>query len=197
MRKLNKAMTRDEIKKDLIQRLKRHRYEHTLGVEYTAACLAMRYGADVKAADMAGLLHDCAKCFSSKEKIRLCESRDIPVSEFERQNPELLHAKLGASIAAERYGIRDQDILSAITWHTTGRPDMTMLEKIIFISDYIEPNRYKADNLDQIRALAFQDLDQCLMRILSDTIGYLATRDFVTDPMTQKTWEYYSNKLSI
>lgn len=190
-------MTRDEIKKDLIQRLKRHRYEHTLGVEYTAACLAMRYGADIEAADMAGLLHDCAKCFSSKEKLRLCESRDIPISEFERQNPELLHAKLGACIAAERYGICDQEILSAITWHTTGRPGMTLLEKIIFISDYIEPNRYKADNLDQIRTLAFQDLDQCLLRILSDTVEYLATRNFVTDPMTQKTWEYYSNKLSI
>lgn len=190
-------MTRDEIKKDLIQRLKRHRYEHTLGVEYTAACLAMRYGADIEAADMAGLLHDCAKCFSSKEKLRLCESRDIPISEFERQNPELLHAKLGAGIAAERYGICDQEILSAITWHTTGRPGMTLLEKIIFISDYIEPNRYKADNLDQIRTLAFQDLDQCLLRILSDTVEYLATRNFVTDPMTQKTWEYYSNKLSI
>ena len=184
-------MERAQIKADLQKRLKASRYEHTLGVEYTACCLAMRYGADMNKADMAGLLHDCAKCLSPAERTACVERYHIPVSEFERQNPELLHAKLGACLARDRYGIEDPEILSAITWHTTGKPDMSLLDKIIFIADYIEPGRYKAANLPEIRAMAFVDLDQCLMKILSDTIHYLDTIKAVTDPMTKKTWDYY------
>lgn len=184
-------MNRTEIKDDLGKLLTKHRYEHTLAVEYTACCLAMRYGADLEKADMAGLLHDCAKYLSSEDKLRLAEHYGLPISEYKRKNPELLHAGLGACIARDRYDIHDEEILSAITWHTTGKPDMSLLDKIIFIADYIEPNRYKADHLDEIRELAFLDLDLCLLRILSDTVEYLAGRSFVTDPMTKKTWEYY------
>jgi predicted HD superfamily hydrolase involved in NAD metabolism len=151
----------------------------------------MRYGADLEKADIAGLLHDCAKYLSSEEKLQYAEHYGISISEYERKNPELLHASLGAYIARDRYDIQDEEILSAITWHTTGKPDMSLLDKIIFIADYIEPNRYKAEHLDEIRELAFQDLDRCLLRILSDTVEYLAGRSFVTDPMTRKTWEYY------
>lgn len=188
-------MERSDIKKDLQKLLKPGRYEHTMGVEYTACCLAMRYGADMKKADMAGLLHDCAKYLTSAQKLDYADRYGISVSEYERMNPELLHAKLGAYIARDRYGVDDPDILSAITWHTTGRPDMTLLDKIIFIADYIEPGRFKAGNLDEIRALAFQDLDLCLLKILSDTVSYLETRNIVTDPMTKKTWEYYRDSL--
>lgn len=190
-------MDRSEIKKELKKRLSNSRYEHTLGVEYTACCLAMRYGADMKKADLAGLLHDCAKNYSAREMRMLCEKYHLPVSEYEDRNPELLHAKLGARTACEEYGIRDEEILSAITWHTTGRPEMSLLEKIVFIADYIEPNRYKAQNLDLIRSLAFQDLDQCLLKILSDTVAFLSARNHVTDPMTEKTWEYYSKKTNL
>jgi predicted HD superfamily hydrolase involved in NAD metabolism len=184
-------MERSDIKKDLHNLLRPSRFEHTLGVEYTACCLAMRYGADIKKADMAGLLHDCAKHLSASKKLEYADYYGLSVSEYERKNPELLHAKLGAYIARDRYGIDDPEILSAITWHTTGRPDMTLLDKIIFIADYIEPGRFKAENLDEIRALAFKDLDCCLLKILSDTVSYLSTRNIVTDPMTKKTWEYY------
>lgn len=91
----------------------------------------------------------------------------------------------------EQYGVRDKDIINAILNHTTGRPGMTKLEKIIYIADYIEPNRKQAPNLAEIRKLAFVDLDRALMRILEDTLSYLETIKSDIDPMTQKTYEYY------
>ncbi len=190
---MSMVYTRKEIKSDLRNLLKEFRYEHTLGVEYTAACLAMRYGADVKKADMAGLLHDCAKYMTGQEMLRYARDRQLPVSSWEEQNPELLHARLGAFFAREKYGVEDEEILSAITWHTTGKPGMSLLDKILFIADYIEPNRDKASHLEEIRRLAFSDIDQCLIRVLSDTVAYLAACDHVTDPMTRETLSFYQN----
>ncbi|MBQ9156381.1 MAG: bis(5'-nucleosyl)-tetraphosphatase (symmetrical) YqeK [Eubacterium sp.] len=184
-------MTRQEIKHDLKKLLKKSRYEHTLGVEYTACCLAMRYGADMEKAGLAGLLHDCAKYLSPQELLTYGKLYGLSISPYEKASPELLHAPVGACIAREHYGIEDEEILSAIRWHTTGRPHMSLLEKILFVADYMEPNRYKQEDLDQVRSLAFVDLDQCLRVILTDTVAYLKTRSFVTDPMTEKTWDYY------
>lgn len=184
-------MNRKEIKERVKMALSSNRYEHTLGVEYTAACLAMRYGADMEKASLAGLLHDCAKQISTEEKLEACKRYGLPISEYERQNPELLHAKLGAAFARDLYGVEDEEILSAITWHTTGKPDMSLLDKILYIADFMEPNRDQASNLPVVRTLAFQNLDDCLYRILEDSIAYLESRDFVTDPMTRETYEYY------
>ncbi|MDO4976556.1 MAG: bis(5'-nucleosyl)-tetraphosphatase (symmetrical) YqeK [Eubacteriales bacterium] len=184
-------MTTVEIKKDLRQILSEKRYEHTLGVEYTAACLAMRYGADMEKAKLAGLLHDCAKQLSTEDKLAYCEQYGLSVSEYEARNPELLHAKLGALFAKIRYGVDDPEILSAITWHTTGKPEMTLLDKILYIADFIEPNRDQAKNLPQVRKMAFDDIDDCLYRILEDSIVYLNGRNITVDPMTQITYESY------
>lgn len=167
------------------------RFEHTLGVEYTAASLAMRYGASVKSAQTAGLLHDCAKCLTGEELLSVCRKNRIPVSKLEESNPFLLHAKAGAYLAREQYGVEDQDILQAIHNHTTGRPGMSLLEKIVFIADYIEPGRNHAPNLEEIRRLAFTDLDGALLKILEDTLEYLDGGNRDVDPMTRKTWEYY------
>lgn len=134
---------------------------------------------------------DCAKYLSSEEKLSECERYGIPVSAYERKNPELLHAKLGACFANELYGVTDPEILSAIIWHTTGCPEMSLLDKIVFIADYMEANRNQAEDLPEVRALAFKDLDACLRLILEDTIAYLAKKKSVTDPMTQKTFDYY------
>ena len=185
-----------EICKELKSLLSEKRYEHTKGVEYTCASLAMRYGADMRKARIAGLLHDCAKYLSPENKIHFCKKYELPISEFEGKNPELLHAKLGACFAHTKYGIDDEEILSAITWHTTGKPEMSLLDKIVFIADYIEPNRDKAEDLPVVRKLAFEDIDKCLLRILKDTVAYLATTNKVTDPMPQKTYEYYSTVMS-
>ena len=171
------------------------RYEHTLGVEYTAACLAMRYGEDLTRTRIAALLHDCAKCIPAKDQLSQCRDYEIPISPVEEANPNLLHAKLGAWYARESYDIDDPEILSAIYYHTTGKPDMTLLEKIIYIADYLEPNRNKAANLDQVRKEAFLDLDQCLLIILESTVSYLNSRDMMIDPMTEETRQFYRKML--
>lgn len=167
------------------------RYEHTLGVMYTAAALAMCYGEDIERAQVAGLLHDCAKCIPNEKKLKLCKQHGIPVSEIEKSSPYLLHASLGAYIAREKYDISDPEILSAIACHTTGKPDMTLLERIIFISDYIEPMRSKASNLPKIRRLAFEDLDLAVYMTLRDTLAYLETEKTALDHQTMVAYEYY------
>ena len=141
------------------------RYEHTLGVAYTATCLAYRYGEDPEKARLAGLLHDCAKHLSGEKALEMCAKYDLPVNNIEKNNPFLLHGKVGALIAQKKFNVDDEDILNAITYHTTGRPVMSLLEKIIYVSDYIEPNRDFASNLDTVRNLAFENLDMALMKI--------------------------------
>lgn len=185
----------DKIKKSVQNHLDKERYEHTLGVMYTAAALAMRYQMDLEKALTAGLLHDCAKGLSSDKKIRLCEKYNLTISESERKNPGLLHAKLGAYMASSKYEIVDQEIIDAIAYHTTGRPNMTLLDKIIYIADYLEPNRSEAPNLNEVRKLVFVDLDECLYIILRDSLEYLKTKNEVIDPMTEQTYLYYKELL--
>ncbi len=180
-----------KIRKAMEKTLDAKRYEHTLGVEYTAAALAMRYDAPVLSAQLAGLLHDCAKCMSNEKKISICEKYNLGVSEVEKKNPFLLHGKVGAFLAKEEYGIEDQDILNAIMNHTTGRPGMSLLEKIVFIADYIEPGRKQAPNLPEIRKMAFVNLEQTLIKVLEDTLSYVKEKEDDIDPMTNKTYEYY------
>ena len=182
IRKIRKAMEKAQDEK---------RYEHTLGVTYTATALAMRHGASLENAELAGLLHDCAKCMDDNRKISICEKHHISMTELERRNPYLLHAKVGSFLAMDTYKVHNPDIINAILNHTTGRPGMSLLEKIIFVADYIEPHRKQAPSLPEIRKLAFEDLDEALLRILEDTLGYLDISEAETDPMTQKTYIYY------
>ena len=184
-----------KMQKKLKPHLDKDRYSHTLGVMYTAAALAMCHGADLDQALTAGLLHDCAKCIPGETKIRLCRRYHLNISEAEQKNPSLLHAKLGALMAAKKYHVRDRDILNAIASHTTGRPHMSVLEKIIYIADYMEPGREELPNMGDVRKLAFQDLEECLYRILKDSLAYLNSKDMVIDPMTEKTYLYYKKKL--
>lgn len=191
---MKKTISLSKLRKEMEKVQDARRFEHTLGVEFMSAALAMRYGASVKSARTAGLLHDCAKCLTDKKRMSICQKHNIPMSDMERANPFLLHAKVGAWLARERYGVKDQDILNAIYNHTTGRPGMSLLEKIVFIADYMEPGRNQAPNLEEIRRLAFTDLDQTLLKILGDTLEYLDGKNGDVDPMTRKTWEYYSGK---
>ena len=182
-----------KMQKKVKRYLDKDRYDHTIGVMHTAGCLAMRYGADLEKALIAGLLHDCAKCVPSAEKIKLCERNHIEISEAEYQNPGLLHAKLGAFFARKKYGIEDEEILRSIESHTTGRLKMSLLDKIIYIADYMEPGRDVAPNLPEVRALAFVDLDACLYRILEDTLADLEKKGATVDPATEETFLYYKN----
>ena len=167
------------------------RFEHTLGVMYTAGCMAMAHGYDVSKAMLAGLLHDCAKCLTHEERLLLCEKYEVEVSSSELENKALLHAKAGAILAKTVYDIEDMEILHAIAVHTTAEQDMSMLDKIIYIADYIEPGRDKAPNLSQIRKLAYHDLNVCMAKILDDTMGYLRSKGGLIDPTTAKAQEFY------
>lgn len=186
-----------KIMKKMEKALDAKRYEHTLGVAYTASSLAMSNGINFEKAFVAGLLHDCAKCISNEKKLEICNKHNIEISEIERKNLCLLHAKVGSYIAAKQFCISDRDILNAILFHTTGRPGMSQLEKIIYIADYIEPGRKHAPNLPKVRKLAFQDLDEALLKILEDTLGYLGSVGGSIDPMTKRTYDYYEAYMRI
>lgn len=186
-----------KIKKYLKKHLTKDRYHHTLGVASTAVAMAMRYNPDpsnsnfIKRAELAGLLHDCAKCMDNNKKLRICEKNNLSCSSFEKSHPYLLHGKVGAYIAQTKFKIEDNDILQAITWHTTGRPDMSLLEKIIFIADYIEPSRNPVPELNLIRQLAFVDIDMAMEKILSNTLKFLESKGNPIDKMTQTTYDSY------
>ena len=183
----------EPIQKKLKMSLDETRYEHTIGVMYTAGSMAMAFGYDVNKAMLTGLLHDCAKCMSHEERLVLCNENHVGVTSSELENKALLHAKAGAILAKMEYDITDADILHAIAVHTTGEPNMNVLDKIIYIADYIEPGRDKAPNLDLVRALAFKDLDYAMAQILYDTLGYLESRGGHIDPMTAKAYEFYKH----
>ena len=183
------------LQKQMREELNDDRYEHTLGVMYTAESLAMRYGVDMTKAAVAGLLHDCAKCIPNAQKIKMCKKNDIEITEMEEKNPSLLHAKLGAYLAEEVYGVDDPEILSAIKWHTTGKPDMSMMDIIIYMADYIEPNRDKAPDLKEIRKLTFINIEEALYRVLEGTLNYLSDRPDMIDPMTKISYDFYKWKL--
>lgn len=187
---MNEVLTK--MARALSLELTQERFEHTMGVMHTAGCLAMRYGEDLNSALIAGLLHDCAKCLSHEEQLRICRENNIEITEIESKKPGLLHAKAGAYLAEKKYCVTDKCILNAIKSHTTGKPAMTLLEKIVYIADYMEPGREVALNLREVRELAFINLDECLYIILRDSLTYLKNTGKPIDPMTENTFIYYN-----
>lgn len=187
-------MSNQDIQKiiaDLEKNLDSKRFAHTMGVAYTAACLAMCYDYDMSRAYLAGLLHDCAKYMTHSQRLKYCDEHNLFVTDVEKANPALLHAKVGANLCKTKYRIEDKEIYSAVLYHTTGHPNMSMLDKIIYIADYIEPNRNEAPNLDIVRNQAFNDIDMALCTILSNSIKYLQKSSKSVDPMTMQTYQYY------
>jgi predicted HD superfamily hydrolase involved in NAD metabolism len=159
---------------------------------YTCACLAMATGySDIDKAMLAGVLHDCAKCISDDEKIRICRDADVEISDVEIENPFLLHSKAGAIVAKDKYGVDDEEILNAIRVHTTGMPGMSLLDKIVYVADYIEPRRNKMPRLQFIRKIAFEDIDKCVAYISGDTLKYLRSKKGSIDKTSELTYEYY------
>lgn len=181
----------ETIQKKLQKKLRPERYTHTIGVMYTAASLAMRYDEDMETALTAGLLHDCGKFAPVDEQIELCKSYHLKLSEAELQVPALIHAKLGAFLAEEVYGIHDKRILDAIRYHTTGKPNMNQLEKIVYLADYIEPGRKVIPGLQEVRRLSFTEIDGAVCLCSKLTLSYLERVGRTIDPMTRQTYEYY------
>lgn len=187
----------EKIQRKVKRYLDENRYNHTLGVMYTAGSLAMCHGANIEKAMIGGLLHDCAKCIPGDKKIKICKKNNIPIKEVEMANPGLLHAKIGAFFAETKYHISDSEILDAIRSHTTGQPDMTDIQKIVYIADFIEPNRRPLPNMPIVRKLAFEDLDKCIYRLLEDSLSYLKSRKIPIDPQTEETYNFYKNKMEL
>ena len=171
------------------------RYEHSLSVSFTCMNLAMRYGYDIDKAELAGLMHDCGKRFADEIILKKCISHKIPVTDAEMKALPVLHAKYGAWLAENKYGIEDPEIISAIACHTTGKADMSVLDKIVYIADYIEPNRREIPGLSKIRQIVFQNIDQAICLSSERTIRYLEDNGNKIDPMTIKTYEFYGGKL--
>lgn len=182
------------IREKLKSQLKPGRYEHSLSVSFTCMALAMRYGYDLDKAELAGLLHDCAKCYDNDTIIEQCRLHNLSLTESELRAPSIIHAKLGAFMAEHKYEIEDPEILSAIACHTTGKPEMSLLDKILYIADYIEPRRYKVKDLPVIRRLSFEDLDEALFQIMEGTLKYLKASGTYADDMTQEAYNYYKEK---
>ena len=171
------------------------RYIHTLGVADEAVKLAEIYGTarDQQKARVAGLLHDCAKDYPESMRQRFCKEYKVKTDEIMNKQTDLIHPFLGAEVAKREYQVMDEDVLNAIRFHTTGRPNMSLLEKIVFIADYIEPNREKFGGLDEARRLAYLDLDKAMAYILENTIEYVKARGRLLHPLSQEALEYYKN----
>ena len=150
------------------------RVRHIRGTEEEAVRLARRWGADETMARRAGILHDCTKYLSGEEHIAICEQYGVPLDELERTAPKLLHSKTGACMARHVFGEPDE-VYEAIFWHTTAKADMTTLEKILYVADYMEPNR-DFDGVEQLRQLAYQDLDKALLLGVETTVQEMRDR---------------------
>lgn len=185
----------ETIKEKLQSALSIERYIHTLGVAEEAKKLAAVYGDEelVQKAEYAGLLHDCAKDYPKDMKLRFCKEYHVPVDEVMKKQIDLVHPFLGAEVAKREYGVTDSEILEAIKWHTTGKREMSVLDKIIFIADYIEPNRTPFEGLDKAREMAYRDLDETMEFILESTIEYVRERNRALHPYSVEALEYYKN----
>lgn len=159
------------------------RLKHSLGVSETAVCMARRFGCDEKKAQNAGLLHDCARYLSDCELVEMSAVYGINVNEVEKCQPVLLHAPLGAKIAAVEYQVKDEEILEAIAKHTVGGSGMNKLAKIIYLADFIEPGR-DFPGVKELRSLAECDLNAALLAAYDHSIKYIIGRRELIHPAT-------------
>lgn len=167
-----------EILKWLKDNLNEERYFHTLGTAQCAKELATKYDLDCEKAYLAGLLHDCAKCFSNEKLLDIIH-QNLDVEECEMLNYKTLHAPVSAYIAEKEFNVKDKEILSAIRWHTLGKLDMSDFDKIIFLADKIEPNTRDKEYCEQIRSILKENngLNKALLKCYKETIKSLVKRD--------------------
>lgn len=177
-----KRLPLEQLRPVALSCLDHRRIPHVLGTEQEAARLAERWGADVEKARRAALLHDCTKKLNLPEQLALAERFRVPLDEMERREIKLLHSKTGAGIAGAVFGT-DEEITGAIRWHTTGRGGMTLLEKVLYLADYIEPTR-DFSGVEALRRTCYEDLDAGLLLGLEMTIGEMEARNAPIHPKT-------------
>ena len=168
--------------------LKPARIPHTDGCEAVAKHLAGRWGADIEQACEAAILHDITKSNTVEENIEILEEHGCPAPETDRSAEKLLHAITGALVAKAKFGASEA-VADAIRWHTTGKPDMSILEKVIYLADYIEPTR-SFDGVEMLRELAYQDIDKAVAAGLELSIKEIEAKGLRVDPMTTTALEF-------
>ena len=178
-----KGLSADDLRACSLSMVYARRHAHILGVEEEAVRLARRWGADETDARRAGILHDCTKYWTREEHLALCDKYGLELDELERANEKLLHSKTGSLVARYEFGEREE-VCQAILWHTTGRPGMSLLEKIVYIADYMEPSR-AFDGVEKLREMAYEDLDAAVALGLSMSIEDLRRRGAVIHRDTQ------------
>jgi predicted HD superfamily hydrolase involved in NAD metabolism len=170
-----------------------HRYAHVVRVARFAERLAFAHGEDPGRARFAGLFHDLARLYSNERLLAQCRSRGMPIDAFELENPIVLHARLGAELARERFGIDDEAILSAIRKHTVGAPVMSRLDIIIYLADALEPGRAYADR-DAYARIALHDLDAAMRHVLGSTVVYLQSRGLTVASQTLAAQDFFAQR---
>jgi len=181
----------DEIDLDLVREklasvLTEKRFIHSLNVADTVVKMAKHYGADEKRTYIAGLLHDCGKSYKGNAAREFAKETGYEPDEIEWLQPGLLHGVIGEYIARHEYGVTDTEVLAAIRWHITGRAGMSVIEKIIYVSDYIEPGR-GFTGVEAMREEAFRNLDRCIVLCANSTIRYVVENGYLLHPKTVET----------
>ena len=171
------------------------RYNHSISVAVTAVNLATYHNENTSDAKVAGLLHDMAKELSVDDQISNIKNYGYELNEYDKNNPAIIHGFLGAYMAKELFDIND-NIFNAIRTHSMGEANMSMLQKIIFISDYVEPFRDKIDNIDYLRKLAYENIDECIYQIIKQTLEFLKDSKANIHINTYNKYEYYKKLLN-
>lgn len=169
------------------------RLRHSIGTADEAVKLARRYGADEDKAYTAGLLHDAAKGKCQYGLNHLAAEYGMVIDEIESKNIELIHGRLGAAMIEKQLGIHDEDILSAIRWHTTGRKGMSLLEKIIYLADLIEPGRH-FEGIEEIRRIAYRNIDEAMRAALKQVIDFVQSQGFALHPSSIEAYNDYNKE---
>ncbi|MFJ7974979.1 bis(5'-nucleosyl)-tetraphosphatase (symmetrical) YqeK [Peribacillus sp. JNUCC 23] len=175
-------MKREEALEIVKKQLTERRYVHTIGVMETAIKLARQYGADEEKAELAAIFHDYAKFRPIEEMKEIVISENM-ASELLEYGDELLHAPVGAYLVQKEVGITDREVLAAISHHTSGRVNMTLLDKIVYLADYIEPGR-SFPGVAEVRQLAKESLDTALLQSVSNTLAFLVKNNQAVYPDT-------------
>jgi predicted HD superfamily hydrolase involved in NAD metabolism len=170
-----------------------HRYAHTLRVTRLATRLARHYGEDVERARLAGMLHDLARLYTPERLLSESAARGLSIDEFEREHPRVLHARLGAELARERFGVDDERVLSAIRNHTLGSGSMSRLDAVVYLADSLEPERDFAERAE-LEALAFRDINAAMHATLLSTTAYHGASGNAIAPATAAAIELFSEK---
>lgn len=189
-------MTTEQMREKLETMLTEHRLTHSIGVMETAMEMAKRFGVDMQKAQIAGLLHDCAKQIDYSVQLAMCEERGIALDGIKRENLGLVHAELGASLAETEFLVTDKEILDAIYYHTLGRAKMTDLEKILYLADIIEPNRKEFEGLSELRKLCMKDLDEATLYGLELSIAHIGRKGRILHTQTMEAEAYYRKLLN-